>query len=86
MGISIDYDERVGTLYVKREGERCVVGQPGKDLFLIRSLNEDRRVVGATLCCADKMSLSDWRNHPDRQSLPADIRMAIDRWIRNRVA
>lgn len=76
----VDHDTSTDVLYVRRPGTTSYRGREApNDWGLILSVDASGDVVGATFIAAKEMA-TYWRTHPDRETVPSDIRQAIDDW------
>lgn len=71
--VHIDYDEQDDVLYAQRNGSRIVTSDEHDGLVM--HFDSGGFVVGVQLHAAS------WITHPERMSVPDDIRAAIDLWV-----
>ena len=79
----MDYDDGTGTLHVRREGARTALSRHGRaDDLLWLHFDADCVVIRLTIEGADLLTQAEWRDHPDRASIPADMHEAVAAWLR----
>lgn len=80
----VSFDDGTGTLHVRREGAgkavRTVFSEA--DHLLALTLDADCVVIRLTIEGADLLTPAEWRDHPDRASIPADMHAAVAAWLR----
>ena len=80
--VVVDYDAENDVLYVRRADSRVANSREApSDVGLILSKDATGAVVLVTILAASEMTVAFWLAHPDRESIPLDLRGAIDAWV-----
>jgi len=81
----VTLDERNDVLYLRREDARIRFSHSAAhDPELIINFDEEKRVVGVQLIGLKMLPIDAWMTHPDRDALPEDMLVEIDRTVSER--
>lgn len=84
MSYAVTHDEHADVLYVLEEGcmvRRSVTGT--EDGYLVINQDTGGRVVGLQILFVSDMTADTWRQHPDKDLIPAELHAEVESWIDN---
>ncbi len=80
--ISIDFDDFVGTLYLKYLGSSCWVSRESEfDWNYVLSMNKEKAVVGLIVLGANEVTEEEWSDFQGKAEIPEDLLFVLDTWF-----
>ena len=83
MSYAVTHDEHSDVLYVLEEGSKVHRSIVAKDGYLVINRDGRARAVGLQILFVSDMTAEAWRQHPDRDLIPAELHAEVESWIDN---